>query len=134
MPFKIDPSKQGLRKFLKEHEEHTLRYFWDGNETPVGTKKVWENVNSELGEKTSVSRATIINFLAKMEREGVLTAQDSTGRGGHRPLYSKSYDEKGFLQYIIRAIFDSMMKDYPSVTRETLKQLITEGVQAFMID
>ncbi len=126
MPFKIDLSKQGLRKFLKEHEEHVLRYFWDGNETPVGTKKVWEYVNSELGENTSVSRATIINFLAKMKREGVLTAQDSTGKGGHRPLYSKAYDETDFLQYIIRSIFDSMMKDYPKVTRETLKQLITE--------
>ncbi len=126
MPFKIDLSKQGLRKFLKEHEELALRYFWDGNETPVGTKKVWEYVNSELGENVSVSRATIINFLAKMEREGVLTAQDSTGKGGHRPLYSKAHDEKDFLQYIIRSIFDSTMKDYPKITRETLKQLITE--------
>ena len=126
MSFKFDPSESGLKKILKGHEELALRYFWDGNEAPAGTKIVWDYVNSKLTERSAVSRATIINFLAKMKREGVLESRDATGKGGHRELYYANIDEAGFVQLVFRTLIDSCMRDFPQVTEEVLRSFYSE--------
>ncbi|MBL7079597.1 hypothetical protein ISS39_04655 [Candidatus Bathyarchaeota archaeon] len=47
--FKFDPSKQELRKTLKEYEEIGLRRVWSLGEGGVGSGKTWEAVNERLG-------------------------------------------------------------------------------------
>ena len=68
--FKFDPSKPGLRKTLREWEELALRSMWDLREDGAKSKTVWERVNEELGEGKSISRASIIVFLEKLEAQG----------------------------------------------------------------
>jgi hypothetical protein len=57
--FKLDPSKLGLRKTLKEYEEIDLRYVWSMGEEGVGSRKIWIIVNEVLGPDKSMSRASV---------------------------------------------------------------------------
>ena len=80
--FKFDPSQPGLRKTLREWEELALRCMWDVGEAGANSRIVWEEVNRGLGEGKSISRASIIMFLDKVEEQGVLGSRDTTGKGG----------------------------------------------------
>ena len=94
--FKFDPSKPGLRKTLREWEELALRGMWNVGEDGAKTKAVWERVNEGLGEGKSISRASIILFLEKLEEQGVLGSWDATGKGGHHKIYYPLMNEEQF--------------------------------------
>ena len=115
------PSLPGLRKVLREHEELALRYFWEERNEPTGTRIVWEYVEGRLPKGSSVSRATIVNFLKWMAEDGVLGYEVTTGKGGHYNLYYANLDEKDFMKHVIRVLFESLMRDFPEVTDEVLK-------------
>jgi hypothetical protein len=120
----FDPSLPRIRKVLKEHEELALRYFWEGENEPTGTKIVWEYVNGRLPRGSSISRATIVNFLSWMAEEGVLGYEVTTGKGGHYNLYYAKLDEKGFEKYVITVMFLSLMRDFPEATDEVFKSMM----------
>jgi len=119
--FKFDPSKPGLRKTLREWEEQALRSMWDLGEDGGKTKTVWERVNEGLGEGKSISKASIIVFLEKLEEQGVLGSWDVTGKGGHHKIYHPQVDEKGYLRYLLKTMVESMRRDFPEATREVLE-------------
>jgi len=116
--FKFDPSQPGLRKTLREWEELALRSMWDVGEDGAKSRVVWERVNEELDEGKSISRASIILFLEKMEEQGVLGSRDVTGKGGHHKIYYPLMDEKGYVKYLIKTMVESMMRDFPEETKE----------------
>jgi len=122
--FKFDPSQTGLRKTLREYEELALRSMWDLREDGAKSKTVWEHVNEELSEGKSISRASIIVFLGKLEEQGVLGSRDATGKGGHHKIYYPLMDEKGYRKYIIKTMVESMRGDFPEETREVLNEFI----------
>jgi hypothetical protein len=115
---------RALRKVLREHEELALRYFWEERNEPTGTRIVWEYVKDRLPKGSSVSRATIVNFLKWMAEEGVLGYEDTTGRGGHFNLYYAKLDEWGFEKHVIRVLIESLLRDFPEVTVEVLKSRV----------
>ena len=116
--FKFDLSKPGLRKTLKEWEELALRSMWDVGEDGAKSRAVWERVNEGLDEGKSISRASIILFLEKMEEQGVLGSREATGKGGHHKIYYPLMDEKGYVKYLLRTMVESMRKDFPEETKE----------------
>ena len=120
--FKFDPSQPGLRKTLREWEELALRCMWDVGEDGANSRAVWERANEKLGEGKSISRASIILFLGKLEEQGVLGSRDTTGKGGHHKIYYPLMDEKGYRNYLIKTIVESMMRDFPEETREMLEE------------
>ena len=120
--FVFDPSQPGLRKILKEHEELALRYFWDENAEDVSSKDVWTYVKEKLGEGGTISRSTIIQFLKAMDELGILESREVTGKGGHYPKYTAKMDEKEFQRRIARTIIESLMRDFPWITTEVLKE------------
>jgi len=120
--FKFDPSKPGLRKTLREWEELALRSMWDVGEKGAKTKAVWERVNERLGEGKSISRASIIVFLEKLEGQGVLGSWDATGKGGHHKIYYPLMDERGYLKYLVKTMVESMKRDSLEETREVLEE------------
>jgi len=120
----FDPSLPGLKKVLREHEELALRYFWEERNEPTVSKMVWEYVNGRLPRGSSVSRATIINFLSWMVEGGVLGYEVTTGKGGHFNLYYAKLDERGFERHVIRVLLESLMRDFPEVTEEVLKKMM----------
>ena len=121
--FKFDPSRPGLRKTLREWEEMALRSMWDVRKDGANSRIVWERVNEKLSEGKSISRASIIVFLEKMEDQSVLGSRDTTGKGGHHKIYYPLMDEKGYVKYLIETMVESMMRDFPEETREYLSEI-----------
>ena len=121
--FIFDPSKDGLRKTLREYEELALRYIWETGEEGAGSGSTWRAVNERLGEGKSISRASIIFFLNRMLEQGVLSFRDATGKGGHHKIYVTKLDEYGYKKYIVRTLLDSVLKDFPEATKEVLESL-----------
>lgn len=121
--FKFDPSKQGLRKTLKEYEEIGLRYVWSQSEKGVGSGKTWEAVNERLGPDKGISRASVIFFLNRMVDQGVLDYRTGTGKGGHHRIYYPKMDESEYKKHLLRTVVESLMGDFPEETTEALEEL-----------
>ncbi len=122
--FKFDPSQPGLRKTLREWEELALRSMWDIGKDGAITRAVWERVAKGLGEGKSISRASIILFLEKLEGQGVLNSKDATGKGGHHKIYYPLMDEEGYVKYLLKTMVKSMRRDFPEETREALNEYL----------
>ncbi len=118
--FKFDPSQDGLRKTLKEYEEVALRYLWEIGEEGANSGLIWNVVNEKLKPSGSISRASIILAMNGFVDQGVLGWRDATGKGGHHKIYYPLMDEKGYLEYLLKTMVDSMMRDFPEETREYL--------------
>ncbi len=124
MSFKnFNPAEKGHRKTLREYEELALRHIWDVGEEGANSGRTWEQVNEELGPGKSISRASIIFFLNRMVDQSVLGFKDATGKGGHHRVYVPQLDEKGYKKYVVRTLFESVVKDFPEATDEVLGSL-----------
>ena len=121
--FIFDPSKTGLRKTLREYEELALRYVWETGDEGAGSGLTWRAVNERLEEGRTISRASVIFFLDRMVDQGVLSWRDATGKGGHHRIYITKLDESGYKKYIVKTLLDSVAKDYPTETKEIIKNL-----------
>ena len=118
----IDPSKNGLRKTLKEYEELALRYTWETGKEGAKSGPACSVVNERLGEGKTISRASIILFLNKMVDQGVLTWKEATGKGGHHKIYIGKLDETEYIKNILRTVIESMMEDFPKESQDVLKE------------
>ncbi|MFP3951419.1 MAG: BlaI/MecI/CopY family transcriptional regulator [Candidatus Bathyarchaeia archaeon] len=108
---------------LKDYQEEALRYVWSLEEGEgASSRQVWNAVNERLPAGSSISRASIINFLNSMVEEGVLTYTETTGKGGHRRIYSAKLDEEGFKKYIAETVLENMMRDWPEETKEVINE------------
>ncbi len=121
--FKFDHEKEGLRKTLKEYEEIALRHVWFIGEEGVGSGKLWAITNKRLGPDKTVSRASVIFFMNRMVDQGVLGYRTGTGKGGHHRIYYPLLDEWGYKKHLLKAIVESLMRDFPEETREALGEL-----------
>ena len=118
----IDPSKNGLRKMLREYEELTLKYTWETGNEGIKSGPAWSVVNERLGEGKTISRSSIINFLNKMVDQGVLTWKEATGKGGYHKIYVVKLDETEYIKNVLRTVIESMMEDFPKESLEVLKE------------
>jgi predicted transcriptional regulator len=121
--FKFDPTQSGLRKTLREYEELAMRYMWGVGEEGAGSGKTWTVVNERLGAEKTISRASVIFFLNRMVDQGVLGFRDATGKGGHHRIYYPLMDEDGYKKFVLKTIVESMMGDFPEITKKTLSEL-----------
>jgi len=127
MPLKIDTAEEDLRMILKDYQETALRYIWRLGGEGASSRDVWVQVNEDLkGDRTisraSISRASIINFLNQMVDDGVLNYTETTGKGGHRRIYSMRYDEAGFKEYVARQVMGKLLNYFPEETRKAIKE------------
>jgi len=118
--FTFDIGKEGLGKVLRDYEEEALRYVWGLGGRGAGSREVWTHVNGALKGIKTISRASIISFLNNMSGEGVLEYEETTGKGGRRRIYTANLDENGFRKAIVRAVMDSLLRDFPRETMETI--------------
>ena len=119
--FKFDPSKPGLRKTSREWKELALRYVWSVGEEGATSLPICENVSEQLGACESISRASVIVFMNRLVDQGVLDYREGTGKGGHHKIYYPLMDEDGYLKYLLKTMVESMIRDFPSATREALE-------------
>jgi len=120
--FTYDTNKDGLRKVLRDYEEEALRYVWGLEGGGAGSREVWIHVNGALKGRT-ISRASVISFLNHMSRQGVLEYEEVTGKGGRRRIYTAKLDEGGFRKAVVRAVMDSLLRDFPHETTETILEI-----------
>jgi len=123
MTLTIDTSNTGLAMVLKDYQEVALQYLWRLDGEGASSRDVWMQVNEDLKGQRTISRASIINFLNSMVDEGVLNYTETTGKGGHRRIYSAKYNEAGFEEYIARVVVRNLLRDFPEETRKALQQV-----------
>ena len=58
----------------------------------------------------------------KFVDQGVLAYREATGKGGYHKIYYPLMDEKGYVEYLIKTIIESLMRDFPEETREVLRK------------
>ncbi len=122
MPLKIDTTEKDLRITLKDYQEVALRYLWRLGGEGASSREVWEQVNEDLKGERTISRASIINFLNVMVDEGVLNYIETTGKGGHRRIYSMRYDEAGFKEYVARQVMGKLLGCFPEETKKAINE------------
>jgi len=120
---KLDAGERGLPAILKEYQELALRYLWNLNGEGASSRDVWVQVNKGLRGRGSISRASIINFLDAMVDEGILSYKETTGKGGHRRIYSAKLNEARFKEYVATLFISNLLRDFPEETRKALKEL-----------
>jgi len=128
MPLTVDTSSEGLEMVLKDYQEAALRYLWRLDGGGASSRDVWVQVNEDLKGKRTISRASIINFLNSMVDEGVLNYTETTGKGGHRRIYSAKYDEAGFKEYIAKEVLGNLLRDFPEETRKAIQKVSLQPV------
>ena len=124
MSFKFYPARSGLRKVLREYEELALRYVWEKGEQGVSSRAVREYVLEKQTERTKISQASIIHFLEKLRKEGVLRHIEETSPGGHRKIYYPLMNEDEFVKHIVKTLVRSFLRDFPEEAMETINELI----------
>ncbi|OGD45566.1 hypothetical protein A3K69_08405 [Candidatus Bathyarchaeota archaeon RBG_16_57_9] len=108
---------------LKDYQEVALQYLWRLDGEGASSRDVWVQVNEDLKGQRTISRASIINFLNSMVDEGVLNYTETTGKGGHRRIYSAKYNEAEFKEYIAKVVVRNLLRDFPEETRKALQQV-----------
>ena len=88
--------------FFKPYQVKALNTLWKADRR-LNSREVWEAVDN-------ISRASVINFLNDaVEELDLLDVEYTTGKGGHRGIYTPKRNEKE--------------------TREYLKQVVTEKLK-----
>lgn len=122
--------KKGLRKVLKEWEEVAMNIVWEATEKfsvvrdwkGLSSKDVYEETNKELKLRgSSISRASVINFLNAMCDYNVLLFTEETGKGGYHRIYRASTDSAGFMRKVIEDTIESFQEDYPAEVYAVVK-------------
>ncbi len=125
--FKFDPIKHGLQKTLKEYEEAALRNIWSIGKKGMGSTETWIAVNETVDPSKKVSRASVILFLNRMVDQRVLNYRTATGKGGYHRIYYPIMDEKSYKKHIMKTIVESMLRDFPEETKETLREILEKA-------
>ena len=123
MTLMFNPEKGGLSKVFRDYQVEAVKFIWEVGEQGAISREVWETVNERL-VGTTISRASIINFLNAMVDEGVLDYEERTGKGGYHRVYRPKLDEPSFKRHLAQVMVSSLMKDYPEETREVIKSAI----------
>ena len=59
-----------------------------------------------------------------MKELGVLDADERTGKGGHHFVYKMGImDETQFKRFIVTTLLESLMRDFPEETKESIATL-----------
>ncbi len=117
---KLDLSKKGFYMIHPEWQIKTLKVVWEAEEGLV-SKQVWERVNSRLNP-TTISRASIINFLNFMLELNILSGIDETSKGGHRTRYSPALDENEYKEFIAESTLSAMKNSFPTELEKVLQK------------
>ena len=117
-----DLSQSGFAAVLKDWQLKALQVVWN-SPGGVNSRIAWQKVNENLGGST-ISRASIINFLEAMREMGVLEADDRTGKGGHQYIYRMGMDEEQFKLYIATTLIENLLRDFPMETRVALGKVL----------
>ena len=92
----------------------------NGNEEPKGTRGVWSETNEFLKDgftvkEKSISRASVINFLTKLARLGLIEGVSGTGKGGTRFNYRFIAGRHFFNVQVASMLLGAIIEELPDV-------------------
>ena len=93
----------------------------------MSSREVRDYVLERQTERTKISRASIILFLEKLRKQGVLRHIEEKNPGGHRKIYFPLMDEDEFVKHIVKTMVRNMMKDFPEESKEVLESYRPSG-------
>jgi len=105
--WQYDSRKEGLSTVFFDYEIEALKLLWSKSGEYLSSREVWQHVSA----KTSISRASIINSLNRMVKSGVLGYKETTGKGGHRGLYSVTKSEAELRKQIAQELTKSIKQN-----------------------
>ena len=105
MNLSLDLSETGLAMFFKPYQIASLDLLWNSEES-LGSRQVWEQVNQQL--PNTISRASIINFLNASVEHELLNYVETTGKGGHRRLYSAKQTKPEASAFLTEKVRESL--------------------------
>ena len=91
--------------FFKPYQIASLDLLWNSEES-LGSRQVWEQVNQQL--PSTISRASIINFLNASVEHELLNYVETTGKGGHRRLYSSKQTKPEASAFLTEKVRESL--------------------------
>jgi len=105
---------------FRPYQEVIMDYLW---RTPGHwvSSVVWERANDVLWKTgSSISRASVINFLNRMVDEGVLIYREETGKGGARRLYTPVHSKSEFKKWLANHAMTRLLEEFPAETAAVL--------------
>jgi len=118
MTLEYETSQEGMLAVFKDWQIVAMRVLWD-HPDGANSRTVYDEVNKRLSPST-ISRASVINFLNAMLRMGVLSGIEETGRGGTYLTYSAAMKEAEFKRFVAETILGSLLENFPDETRAAL--------------
>ena len=88
--------------FFKDYQVKALKTLWESNPGML-SREVWDAVGA-----TSISRASIINFLNDCVENDLLEVEFITGKGGYRGLYKPKRSEADTKEYLKKAFKEKL--------------------------
>lgn len=104
----------GFNPVLKPYQMSILEILDASNYSPIGSKEIFFCVNKE-GE--NISRASVINFLEKLRKEGIIIGTKGTGKGGKRYNYRlrEGADVDSVLTHLAFRMVSQMQEANPKI-------------------
>jgi len=125
MEFIFDTSKKGLETVMKEYQAICMEFLWEKGEKGGSTREAWLHINKILipKEKT-ISRASIIQFMRKMEEKGILKYWERTGKGGYHRIYAPLLDEAKFKELIAKRVIEKLLEEFEEETDTAIIKIL----------
>jgi len=102
----IDTSKKGLEMIFKEWEAPLYKKLLS-EDIEMITLEAHEYVLDQIFPQTR-SRAAVIFSLQEYAEKGILKASETTGKGGHRGVFSRNMTLKEFWQYVADQVNEAL--------------------------
>ena len=109
MMWKIDTTKTGVEAIMKPYQYGIITHILDREE---GITSGEMHAHLEF-MGYSISRASVINYVQLLAKEGIITQEKQTGKGGYRGVYSAKLNFKQILTGIVESVMDKVLEAFP---------------------
>ena len=102
---KLDTTQPGLSALFFTHQDALLKRLFERTNPyskGLGSRELWDWVNEYLENigHTKISRATAINGLQALAKEGILEFEQESCQGGHRRIYRVTMTPDEFEHFV----------------------------------
>jgi len=119
MPYQLDTSKKGLDMFFKPWQTVAIHYLNRIHPEGANSREVCEAVNN----KTTISRASVINFLNAMVDNELLGYIEESGKGGYHRVYHLNYKDNELHKHLAKHMIKKLLEDFPEATSQIIKTM-----------
>ena len=108
--WKIDTTKTGMEAILKPYQYGIIMHILDKKD---GIKSGDMHAHLEL-EGYTISRASVINYLQTLQKNGIIIQIAESGKGGIHQVYSAKLNFKEILTNIVETVMDKLLEAFPN--------------------